>query len=179
MGNYIGFKDKDGDWHSERLGTNGSAMAILQLFAVGYSAGKFPNSKRARAAVRTMLGAKEDNPGVKIPYRATSAEDVSLLIGLNGGDCFWVYFDTVQVGTGYFQSTPSCDIYRGILLPILLGAVCDGEVLIPAGDSIRKVAAAWTAVLPFLTQSPAIERLTAMTELANKAAQNGVPLHIG
>jgi hypothetical protein len=179
MGNFIGYTDRNGVCHSERLGTNGSASALMALFAVAYSSTNLPNAKRARNAVKAMDGADKANPDVKVPFRSYAAADSKTLLKLNGKNCFWATIDTSTVGTGWFASTPSCKIYEGILLPILLSQICDGEVLIPAGSAVKKVADGWNAMLPYLADSPAIERLTAMANLARGAADTCQNLHIG
>ena len=51
MGNNIGYQDKEGSHHGIRIGTNGSAMAVMRIFAVAYSASKLPDEIRARNAV--------------------------------------------------------------------------------------------------------------------------------
>lgn len=178
MSNYIGFQDKNGKRHAERLGTNGSAAALVDQFLVGYATGGFPQSARARAAVRLMRGFAKANPGYKGPGRFTTFEQVKDAIALGGDGCYWAEVDRRRVGMGWFSSPPAYPIYRGVLIPILLTSINDGAASI-ALPELKLVAHAWRAVLPRLSASPAIRRLTAMTEMAEMALKAGSTLDLG
>lgn len=160
--NEICFTDRHGRYHSKTLGTNDAASALLELFAVGYAAGTFPESARARRFVHPARGAEEANPGGQIAWAPTAAADVKQLIRLNGKGCFWVEFEANGAASGYFQHQPDCEIYSGVLVPLLLDQVTHGHVAIPAGRRVEAVSKAWNAVLPRLEGSPAIQRLKAM-----------------
>jgi len=131
MGEYICYTDPDGGQHSEILDLNGKADALLGLFAVGYSASRRPDARRARNSVEMIGGAREANPGVKIPFSFDTADDVKKIIALDGGNRFWAKFNVQAAGIGWFSGRPKCETFQAILLPILLSALCDGRVLIP------------------------------------------------
>lgn len=183
MGNYIGYTDKEKKVQGERLGTNGSAQALMSLFVVGYASHNHPDSIRARRAVRPRNGAKEHNPGKEVPnWNCGDQESVKQLIRLDGelggSRCFWADIDFRMVGSGFFQKPPKCEIYQGILLPIILMEACNGSVIIPAGDCVEKVSKAWNAVLPLLEESPAKETLALMAAMAAGAANCHADLRI-
>lgn len=172
MSNCIAFTDRKGERHSEGLGTNGSAGLLVQQFLVGYAAGRFPQSPRARAAVRLMGSFAGANPDYKGPGLFTTSEHVKAAIALDGEGCYWTEIDRRKVGIGWFSSPPTCPLYRGVLIPILLTSINDGAVSIAAPE-LAHVAKAWRTVLPGLGDSPAIMRLTKMTEMAERALEAG------
>ena len=179
MSNNITYKDSAGNYHSECIGTNGSATANANLFAVAYAASKLPDAARARRAVRACRGTAVMNPGVRLPGVFSKDDEVQVLLSLGGDVSFWADFSIESAGSGAFMTTPKCPIYAGVLLPLILMHVCDGRAVIPAGTQVKQVADAWTAMLPFLQNCCARERLTAMARIAREAADAGVDLLIG
>lgn len=178
MSNYIhiGEKTRPAFVAGERLGTNGSASALIELFAVGYAASRMPDANRARRSVMIMPGAAEAHKGETIPWGCFNAKEAAAIVRLKADGCFWGGFEIKSAGSGFFSHEPKCPIYKGVMTAILINELL--EELVVSGSKLKLIADAWDATLPYLGESPAIELLTLMRNFAKDADRQSSTLWI-
>jgi hypothetical protein len=177
MGNYITYTTPSIKVTSScKLGTNGSGLAFLKLFAVAYAASSFPDAKRARTSVRVVPNRQHNKSSLiktkndVIELLAPIPENVPNAEHLN--QCFWADFDAKKAGAGHFLKPTTCEIYEGVLVPIINMDLDKGGTMVLSELQTKKTADAWAAMIPILEAANcvAIQTLRNMAVMAREAA---------